>query len=123
VTVRFPAKQVPKVKFQVVAPSSWGAQRIEEIVSGLAVQTVFSAGNGEVEVYEFPVPAEWVGRRLGDLTSPGKSVPVALTRVGQAVLPNDQMVLEADDVIHVSATLEGIAALRKQLKLNGAREG
>ncbi len=107
---------------QIVAPSSWGAQRIEEIVSGLTVQTVFSAGNGEVEVYEFPVPVEWAGRPLRDIALPGKSLPVAVTRAGQAVLPENDMVLHEGDVVHVSATLEGIAALRKQLKLNGARE-
>jgi trk system potassium uptake protein len=106
---------------QIVSPSSWGAQRIEEIVSGLAVHTVFSAGNGEVEIYEFVVPSIWKGRRLGDLLAVGKCLPVSLTRAGQAVLPADDTVVEAGDVVHVSATLEGVAALRKQF--NGAREG
>ncbi len=99
---------------QIVSPSSWGAQRIEEIVSGLAVHTVFSAGNGEVEVYEFAVPPAWHGRQLGDLLAPGKSLAVSLTRAGQAVLPAHDTRLEAGDVVHVSATLEGVAALRKQ---------
>ena len=32
-----------------------------------SLRTVFSAGNGEVEVYEMIVPAAWDGRRLGEL--------------------------------------------------------
>ncbi|HEX9117244.1 MAG TPA: TrkA family potassium uptake protein [Anaerolineae bacterium] len=101
---------------QVVAPSSWGAQRIEELVSGLSVHTVLSAGNGEVEVYEFSVPPAWEGRKLGELLIPGQSVCVALTRAGQAMLPSPDTLLQDCDVVHLSATMEGVAAVRKQLR-------
>lgn len=101
---------------QIVAPSSWGAQRIEELVSGISVHTVLSAGNGEVEVYEFAVPAAWQGRKLNDLLTPSQSMCVALTRAGQATLPSPDTVLADGDVIHLSATMEGVAAVRKQLK-------
>ena len=37
---------------QVVSAFSWGAQRIEEMIYHADVRAVFSAGNGEVEVYE-----------------------------------------------------------------------
>jgi Trk K+ transport system NAD-binding subunit len=43
---------------------------------------------------------------------------VALTRAGRAQLPSGEAVLEKDDVIHVSATLEGIEALRQRLSLS-----
>jgi Trk K+ transport system NAD-binding subunit len=56
---------------QAVAPSEWGAQRIEELLSDASLLTVFSAGNGEVEVYEFTVPATWHGRSVADLVSHG----------------------------------------------------
>ncbi len=38
---------------QVVSSTSWGAQRIEELLYQPEIRTVFSAGNGEVELYEF----------------------------------------------------------------------
>ena len=41
---------------QTVAASTWGAQRIEELLCDVSLRTVFSAGNGEVEVYEIIVP-------------------------------------------------------------------
>jgi trk system potassium uptake protein TrkA len=47
--------------------SNWGAQRMEELLAGVALKTVFSAGNGEVEIYELVIPESWAGRRLGDL--------------------------------------------------------
>ena len=101
---------------QVVSPASWGAQRMEELLYEKAMHTVFSAGNGEVEIYEFMVPDAWHGHSLEDLLSAiGECVPVALTRAGRAMLPNRDVLLEEGDVVHLSATAEGIRALCQRL--------
>jgi len=101
--------------YQVVSPSVWGAQRIEEMLGGGALRTVFSAGNGEVEVYEFTVPATWNGKHLTEVLYNGHCQPVSVSRAGRAMLPSPSLPLQAGDVIHVSATQEGIENLRKQL--------
>ena len=49
----------------MVSPTSWGAQRIEEMLYHEEMRTVFSAGNGEVEIYEVSDPAGWAGRSWG----------------------------------------------------------
>jgi len=100
---------------QVVSSTAWGAQRIEELLYSAHGRTVFSAGNGEVEVYELLVPAGWVGRRLRELLAGAECVAVAHTRAGTAALPEPGLLLEAGDVIHVSATQAGVAALRQRL--------
>ena len=101
---------------QIVGSTSWGAQRTEELLTGVSTKAVFSAGNGEVEVYELPVPKEWDGRPWGDLcTGLEGFLPVALTRAGRAVLPTPETKLEAGDLINVSATFDGIKALRARL--------
>lgn len=100
---------------QVVSSTSWGAQRIEELLYQNDTRTVFSAGNGEVELYEFSVDAAWDGRRLNELV-PAGCVVAALTRAGRALLPPADMPLAEGDVVLVSATLEGSAALRARLE-------
>jgi len=100
---------------QAVAPSERGAQRMEELLSDAALITVFSAGNGEVEIYELTVPHVWNGRSVGDLLNHGGCVCVALTRAGKAALPTPDMTVETGDVLHLSATFEGIEALRREL--------
>lgn len=100
---------------QAVGASTWGAQRIEEILADATLRTVFSAGNGEVEIYEILVPEAWQGRRLDEMVNHIGCRPVALTRAGKAVLPASDMILEAGDVLDLSATFEGIEALRRQL--------
>lgn len=100
---------------QLVSSSSWGAQRIEELLYHADIRTVFSAGNGEVEVYEFSIPAGWHGRKLGELVQGVECAPVALARAGRASIPSLEMVLEKDDVLNVSATLDGIETVRQRL--------
>jgi len=99
----------------MVSSSSWGAQRIEELLYHAEVRTVFSAGNGEVEIYEFTIPAAWVGHALDELISGISCVPVALTRAGRSSLTSPEIILQQDDILSVSATLEGIQSLRQRL--------
>jgi trk system potassium uptake protein len=101
---------------QVVSSTSWGAQRIEELLYTTHGHTVFSAGNGEVEIYEFEVPPPWEGLQLGELLSGVECAPVALTRAGRAFIPSPETRLEVGDVINISATLEGIEGVRTRLQ-------
>jgi trk system potassium uptake protein TrkA len=102
---------------QMVSSTYWGAQRVEELLTNPAQKTVFSAGNGEVEVYELVVPEQWNGRALGQLLDAlPECYPVALTRAGTSLLPSADIVLTAGDVFHVSATFEGIGLLNARLE-------
>jgi len=100
---------------QVISSSSWGAQRVEEMISHSDVRTVFSAGNGEVEIYELAVPEGWNGHRLDSLMNE-LSTPVAVTRAGRAFLPSSDTLLETDDVVTISATFEGIEEIHRRVK-------
>jgi trk system potassium uptake protein TrkA len=105
---------------QVVSSTAWGAQRIEELLSQTSGRAVLSAGNGEVEVYELPMPEEWAGRVVEDLAPPGaECLAVSLTRAGKAMLPRPGMRFERGDVVHVSATLVGMEGLRGRVAGRG----
>ena len=101
---------------QIISSTAWGAQRIEEVLTSVSTRAVFSAGNGEVEVYELAVPEEWDGRAWGELSAGLEGfLPVALTRGGRALLPTAETRLEHGDLFNVSATFEGIKTLRARL--------
>lgn len=101
---------------QMVSALSWGAQRIEEMMYHADVRTVFSAGNGEVEVYEVFIPENCADFALEDIMTSDVCVAVAVTRAGKAVLPDAKMVLQTGDLLHVSATLEGAEMLRTRIR-------
>ena len=102
----------------VVSSTSWGAQRIQELMLDPSFRTIFSAGNGEVEIYEMLIPSACDGKSLGELLRNNlECLPVALTRAGRALLPDTDTVLQSGDMLNVSATFTGIKALRAQLDI------
>lgn len=100
---------------QIVSSSSWGAQRIEELVANLGLKVVFEAGNGEIGVYELMIPGSWQGRRLGELLADTACVVVALTRAGRSELADPEASLVAGDILHLSAPPEGAEAVHHRL--------
>jgi trk system potassium uptake protein TrkA len=106
---------------QTVGSTYWGAQRVEELLINPSQKVVYSAGNGEVEVYEVLVPEAWNGKTLGELLKPVKQCyPVALARAGRAFLPELATPLQTGDLLNVSSTFEGMGALT--VRLSGKAE-
>ena len=52
---------------QVVSATGWAAQRMEEMIYHSELRTVFSAGNGEVELYEVTIPNAWNNQKVGQI--------------------------------------------------------
>jgi trk system potassium uptake protein TrkA len=101
---------------QTVSSTYWGAQRVEELLTNPAQKMVYSAGNGEVEIYEMLVPEVWSGHTLRDLLGSLPQVfPVALTRAGRSLLPDADLTLATGDVLHISSTFEGAGLMTARL--------
>jgi len=119
VTRNYDPSMLPVLKAfgcNVVSSTSWGAQRIQELMLDPSFRTIFSAGNGEVEIYEVMISSAWNGKTLGDLLRDNPNcLPVALTRAGHALLPDSDIALQTSDLLNVSATLSGIKALRTHI--------
>jgi trk system potassium uptake protein len=101
---------------QTVGSTYWGAQRVEELLMSPSQRMVYSAGNGEVEVYEVQIPEAWDGHTLGELLEPlTQCYPVALSRAGHSILPDPAMRLQTGDMLDISSTFEGIGELTARL--------
>lgn len=101
---------------QTVGSTSWGAQRVEELLMNPTQRMVYSAGNGEVEVYEVQITDEWNGHTLGKLLQPLKNCyPVALSRAGKSSLPEAGAVLQTGDLLNFSSTFEGMREMMLRL--------
>ncbi len=101
---------------QTVSSTFWGAQRVEELLINPTQRVVYSAGNGEVEVYEISVPEAWNGQTLGRLMeSLTQCYAVAVTRAGRSSLPDFGMALQTGDILNISSNDDGISALTSRL--------
>lgn len=102
---------------QIVSSTAWGAERVQELMIDPSFRAVFSAGNGEVEMYEMYISPKWDGMTISNLLQDcGEIVCSALTCAGRAQLPNGETKLQKGDILTVSATLEGVKALRTKLQ-------
>jgi len=101
---------------QTVGSTYWGAQRVEELLMSPSQRMIYSAGNGEVEVYEVRIPETWNGRTLDELLEPLKQCyPVAISRAGRSFLPEAGIRLQTGDLLDISSTFEGSGALAERL--------
>ncbi len=103
---------------QIVSSTSWGAERLQELLIDASFRSVFSAGNGEVELYEMYIPENWTERTVSSLLDgcTNTIVVAALTRAGRAELTSPESILKSGDILTVSATLEGVTALHERLQ-------
>lgn len=106
---------------QTVSSTFWGAQRVEELLINPSQRVVYSAGNGEVEVYEISIPETWNGRTLKELMAPlPQCFAVAITRAGRSTLPEQGITLQTGDMLNFSSTYDGISAIT--VRLSGKAE-
>jgi trk system potassium uptake protein TrkA len=90
---------------QTVASSSWGARRLEDLITCPAHVSLMLLGNGEVEVVEARVPERLSGRRIAEVAlGPGR--PVGVTRGGRARLAEPDFVLQAGDMLCLAVPSE-----------------
>jgi trk system potassium uptake protein TrkA len=102
---------------QSISSTAWGAERLQELLIDASFRSVFSAGNGEVELYEIYIPENWDEQTVSALLSgcTNTIVIAALTRAGRAELVSPNSMLKGGDILTVSATLEGMTALHARL--------
>jgi trk system potassium uptake protein TrkA len=102
---------------QLISSTAWGAERVMELMIDSSFRAIFSAGNGEVEMYEMYISEKWDGLSVTDLLKDcTEIVCVALTHAGRAEMPTPNTKLNKGDVLTVSATLNGMKAIRAKLQ-------
>lgn len=110
-----------KLNLQTIASSSWGAQRVEQMMINPGLQSVYAVGNGEVHVYEMMIPESFANKRLQELITENEVAVTSLTRAGRAQMIKPEMVLEARDLLLITATSTGARKLQTLLE-TGAKE-
>lgn len=90
---------------QTIAPVTWGAERIAELLTMSELAPAASLGAGQVEIVDASVPALLAGRPAAELTAPGETQVVAITRSGVTRLcASPSTPLQEGDVVHVAVT-------------------
>ncbi len=103
-----------------ISSTTWGAERIRELLTSAELDPIISFGSGEVSLVNIEIPSHLVGRMVKDLTVSSEIHVVAITRQGAAFIPTLGSQFKEGDVIHVVILA---SALERFKTLLGLSEG
>jgi trk system potassium uptake protein TrkA len=100
-----------------ISSTTWGAERIHELLTHGALDPVHAFGSGEVCLVTAELPAHLEGHSVRDLTIPNEITIVALTRDGHAFIPLTGAQLQAGDQLHLVVLAAALERLESWLGL------
>jgi trk system potassium uptake protein TrkA len=83
-----------------ISSTTWGAERIRELLLHAELDPQFTFGHGEVCVVSIETPPRLVGRIVKDLIVQGEVNVISITRKGKAFIPFLGTEFQLKDVIH-----------------------
>lgn len=103
-----------------ISSTTWGAERIHELLTHGDLDPVHTFGSGEVCLLSADAPVHLVGRTVNNLTIPGEITVVAVTRDGRAFIPTAGTQFRAGDVLHLVVLADAMERLEALLGLGSA---
>jgi trk system potassium uptake protein TrkA len=91
-----------RLGIQTIAPSTWGINRIADLLLYSHLEPVFSIGSGDVELVEVEVPQLLVGKAVRDLTVTGEIHVASITRTNKTFLPTLGTIFHEADLLHLA---------------------
>ncbi|HMP41335.1 MAG TPA: NAD-binding protein, partial [Roseiflexaceae bacterium] len=104
---------------QTIATTTWGINRIVELLSYSDIDALISLG-AHVDLVDVYVPQALAGQPASCLNLPGEIQIVAVSRGGNTFLPTTQSRFETGDLVHLALLATSVDRLRALL---GREEG
>ncbi|MGL5857699.1 MAG: potassium channel family protein [Angustibacter sp.] len=89
-----------------VATVRWTADQMMRRLLPAGAAPVFRDPTGRVVLAEVPVHRGWIGRSMAELEQLGSFRIAYLTRLGEALVPDQRTLLQDGDLLHVAVTQE-----------------
>jgi trk system potassium uptake protein TrkA len=104
-----------RLGLQTIAPTSWGVNRIADLLLYSPLETVFTIGSGEVELLITEAPQILIGKTVRDLTVLGEIHVVSITRANKTFLPTSGTVFQEDDLLHFAVLTTSTSRFKELL--------
>lgn len=101
-----------------ISSTTWGAERIRELLSHSELDPVITFGNGEVCMLAIETPPQLDGQLVKSLVVPGEISVAAITRQDQAFVPLLGTEFHTGDVIHIIVLAAAMDRLKTMLGLD-----
>lgn len=100
-----------------ISPTTWGAERIRELLTHSELDPVLTFGSGEVCLLTVEAPYALAGTMARHLAVPGEIQVVAITRQGHGLIPLGGTELQNGDQLHLVVLAAAMDRVRDFLGL------
>lgn len=100
-----------------ISSTTWGAERIRELLTYAELDPVMTFGNGEVCILSIETPPNLAGHMVKNLNVSGEIVVTAITRQGRAFIPLLGTEFHPEDIIHLVVLASAIDRFKALLGL------
>ncbi len=109
-----------RLGLMTISSTTWGAERIRELLVHYELDPTMTFGSGEVCMVAITTPPQLVGRMVKNLTVPGEVGVVAISRQGRAILPISGTEFQEGDILHLVVL---VAAMERVKAMLGLEDG
>jgi len=102
---------------QTISTTTWGVDRVTEMLSYNQLDSIMTLGNNDVEVVRIEAPALLVGKSVNDLTAVGEIHITAISRNNKTFLPTLGTAFQKHDIIYISVLTSSVKRLKTILGL------
>lgn len=106
-----------RLGIQTLSSTTWGIKRAVDLLCYSPLNTVYSVGNGEVDIVEIEISPLMIGHKVSELTIPGEFHVVAIARENKTILPTLGTVLMKDDLLYIAVVIASSDRLKRLLGL------
>ena len=101
-----------------ISSTTWGAERIRELLTHSDLDPILTFGSGEVSLLNFETPYHLAGKMVKHLMVAGEFQVIAITQKGHAFIPQAGTVLQEGDVLHLGVLASAMHRVRIFLGLD-----
>jgi trk system potassium uptake protein TrkA len=107
-----------RLGLQTIALTTWGVNRIADLLCYSRLDPVFSIGSGDMDLIRLDIPPLLAGHKVDELALPGEALVVSITRRGHSFVPTLGALFERGDIVHLAVASTAIEHLNKLLELS-----
>jgi trk system potassium uptake protein TrkA len=100
-----------------ISSTSWGAERILQVLTHTDLDVWDTFGRGEVSIVSLDIPSHLIGRSVNQINIPGEAMVIAITRKDHAILPVSGTEIQDNDLIHLAVVASAMSRLEEMLGL------
>ena len=107
-----------RLGLQTISSTTWGAERIRELLTHSDLDPVLTFGSGEVCLLTVETPYHLVGKLVKHLTVAGEIHVIGITRKGQALIPLGGSEFHSRDLLHLVVLASAMERVKDLLGLS-----